>query len=58
MHDSFTMTNLAIGAFILILAFIVAVAAYLDHEALQTLPIAARSRSSRDHFPPKSKSRS
>ncbi len=57
MHDSFTMTNLAVGAFILILAFIVAVAAYLDHDALQSSRIAARSRSSRDRFPPKSKQR-
>jgi hypothetical protein len=51
------MTNLAVGAFILILAFIAAVAAYLDHDALQSLPIAARSRSSRDGSLPKSKQR-
>jgi hypothetical protein len=57
MYDSFTMTNLAVGMFIFILAFILAVAAYLDHDAQQSLRIAVRSRSAQNDSPPKSKQR-
>lgn len=57
MYSSFTMTNLAIGAFILILGFIAAVAAYLDHDAQQAVRIASQSRSSQDGSLPKPKHR-
>jgi hypothetical protein len=48
------MTNLTIVAFILILGLIAAIAAYLDHDAMQSMRT-ARSRSSSPDTSPKPK---
>jgi len=51
-YGSLTMTVLAVGAFILILASIFAVAAYLDYHHLRSLRSTTGSRNSQDDFPP------
>jgi heme/copper-type cytochrome/quinol oxidase subunit 2 len=50
-YGTFTMTFLVVSAFILILASIFAVAAYLDYHHLRSLRSTTRSRSSQDVFP-------
>ena len=51
MYGSFTMTVLAVAAFLLILASIFAVAAYLDYHHMRSLRSTTMPRNSQDGFP-------
>jgi hypothetical protein len=56
MHDFFTISNLAVCAFLLILGLIAGAATFLDRSALQPMRIIARSSDSDDDSSPKSDS--